>query len=192
MSYCDISYFISDILAKLPSCYWLCFPHGKRLDQMAVWVRISHLATLDELMSLDIKHQWLPTSEKSGPGTTCSCDKGFKLCLIQSAMCKSTGWRDVLDCTMNAQPAKLDWGRSWTCILGSFFFFFLILKNLFGCARSSLLHVGSNSLTRNWTQVPCSSSLVSYPVLHQGSFYPGSFSRWIVKGRMEWRRNPVG
>ena len=26
-------------------------------------------------MSLDIKHQWLPTSEKSGPGTTCSCDK---------------------------------------------------------------------------------------------------------------------
>ena len=141
-------------------------------------------------MSLDIKHQWLPTSEKSGPGTTCSCDKGFKLCLIQSAVCKSTGRRDVLNCTTNAQPAKLDRGTlghvSWVL------FFFLIFKNLFGCAGSSLLHVGSNSLTRNWTQVLCSSGLVSYPVHHQGSFYPGSFSRWIVKGRMEWRRNPVG
>ena len=40
---------------------------------------------------------------------------------------------------------------------------------LFGCARSYLLHVVSSSLTRDRTQVPCTESVVSYLLDHQGS-----------------------
>ena len=46
---------------------------------------------------------------------------------------------------------------------------FLKIFLFFGCARSYVLHVVSRSLTRDRTQVPCTGSMVSYPLDHQGS-----------------------
>ena len=49
------------------------------------------------------------------------------------------------------------------------FFLIFIYFSLFGCSGSSLRHVGSSSLTKDQTQVPCIGSLVSYPLDHQGN-----------------------
>ena len=46
---------------------------------------------------------------------------------------------------------------------------FLKIFLFFGCARCYVLHVVSSSLTRDRTQVPCTGSMVSYPLDHQGS-----------------------
>ena len=40
---------------------------------------------------------------------------------------------------------------------------------LFGCAEFSLQRVGSSSLSRDQTWVPCIGSAKSYPLDHQGS-----------------------
>ena len=47
--------------------------------------------------------------------------------------------------------------------------FFLIFIYLFGHAGSWLWHVGSSSLTRDWTWAPCAGSTESEPLDHQDS-----------------------
>ena len=56
------------------------------------------------------------------------------------------------------------------CSLSHFRPFFKIeTSNLFGYAWSSWWHVGSSSLTRDWTQAPCIGSTESQPQDHQWS-----------------------
>ena len=47
----------------------------------------------------------------------------------------------------------------------------IIFINFFGCPGSSLQPVGSNSLTRDGTQVPFTGNVVNYPLNSQGSPY---------------------
>ena len=51
-------------------------------------------------------------------------------------------------------------------------FFFNIYLYVLGCAGSLLRHVGSSSLPKDRTQVPCFGSKKSYPLDHQGSPAP--------------------
>ena len=50
--------------------------------------------------------------------------------------------------------------------------FFKKKEKLFRCAGSLLWHVGSNSLPKDRTQVPCIGSEKSYPLGHQRSPTP--------------------
>ena len=108
----------------------------------------------------------------------------------------------------NAQKAQTPW---WLSGKG----FILLLIYLFGCTRfwlrfaSSLvatrgllscgmqtlscsMHVGSSSLTRDWTWVPCIGSAESYPLHHQGSPSGKGFKDRVREGGFRVRGQVVG
>ena len=72
---------------------------------------------------------------------------------------KREAWYVELHVVFQAVMEELTHVKKSLC-LGFCFFFFLNIY-LFGCARSSLWHVRSSSLTRDWTQVPCTGNTES-------------------------------
>ena len=72
-------------------------------------------------------------------------------------------WRDIYTCPSilpSIRPLPAPWipfvlysaheALQWIIILCMY-----VCMYVFGCASSQLRHVGSSSLTRNWTQAPC-------------------------------------